>query len=567
MHPIRFVTGALLLPEFPGMNNRGVLTDQLVDGHTHVEAYLFWRTLEPQQDTWRWDAVDEHLALMSRYGQRMLPFPWLMYAPQWFADSPRYVPLQEMHTEHTVDVLSLWAPGTWWAYDHFYAQLARRYRNDIDVILVALPSSDYGEAGYPMGAFNFAPGVGFGMLFPQDPRHWRHGMWCGDPYARRDFLRTLQSQYRTLPRLNAAWNASYTVWDDVAMPAPEARYDAPRAWLDLTCWYTESQVRATAQALRIVRKHFPRAYLEIALGNGCDRVEYGVDRSRLCRVIAEFGNAGVRSTHASNNRNTQPNAYWFYQRMAPVCRAYGGGFGVEPPGGDLTLSEMRRQLFEDSSVGLDLMYTYYQNWHVMPHLARQWTTASQLPARSRVSIAMLFPNTQMALDRSEFPKGQLELFNMLRPYTDMAVVDEQMIRWGLLRNIRVLINTSGSVFPSDCLRALTSWIDRGGLWIDCTKGLIRNIEGKIWPTQTEPGQSQRKVGKGRFLRLDAGMSEREHTIIRDVILQEHSRNGPLDGVNRKQDGKWRTQFPTGWLAYDPITGRTRWEQDQPGDSL
>ncbi len=558
MHRIRFVTGALMLPDFPDMNNRGVITDQLVDGHTHVEAYLFWRTLEPQPDVWRWDTVDEYLALMTRYGQRMLPFPWLMYAPDWFVRSPRYVPLREMRTGQTVDLLSPWAPGTWWAYDHFYAQLAKRYHKHFDIILIALPSSDYGEAGYPMGAANFAPGIGFGMLFPQDPQAWRHGMWCGDPFARKDFQHTVRTRYRSLSRLNNAWNTAYTSWNDIQMPAQETRHRTVQAWLDLTEWYTESQVRSAMRALSIVRKYFPHAYLEIALGNGCDRIEYGVDRSRLCRAVAEFGNAGVRSTHASNNRNAQPNAYWFYQRMAPICHAYGGGFGTEPPGGDLTLAEMRRQLFEDSSVGLDLFYTYYQNWHVMPQLSQIWTASSFLPDRARISVAMLFPNTQMALDLSEFPEGQLEAFNALRPVTDLGVVDEQMIRWKLHADLRILINTSGSIFPADCLRALALWVQRGGLFIDCTAKPIRDIQERIWLLSPDERRPLIQSGRGRVIRLQPDNAR--YTAIADIIRSEHSRNGPLAGVNPRDDGWWRTQFSSGWLAYHPITGRTRREQ-------
>ena len=210
-----FSSGVLMLPEFPGCNNRGVITDQMVPGHDHVEAYLFWRMLEPQRNQWDWRKVDEIIQLMGTKGQKMLGAPWLNYAPKWFQNSDMYVPLKEMNTDNQVDLLSIWAPGTWWAYEHFYAQLAKRYPS-LDIIKCSLPSSDFGEVGFPMGVADFTSGRGWG-IFTQNKDSWHMGMWCGDEYAFKSFRDAMRRKYRSLDRLNKAWHSRFNGWSELSM--------------------------------------------------------------------------------------------------------------------------------------------------------------------------------------------------------------------------------------------------------------------------------------------------------------------------------------------------------------
>lgn len=556
---IRFVNGSIVLPSSLGTNNEGIIAGQLMPGHDYLEAYLFWRELEPKQDQWDWSTVDKMLALMKPHKQKMLPFPWVMYAPDWFVKSDRYVPLEEAHTGKKVDLLSLWAPGTWWAYDHYYKQMAAKYGEQIDAILVALPSSDYGEAGYPMGATSFTTGTGFGELFAQKPDSWHEGMWCADPCAMKSFREAMARRYHSLSRLNQSWGTRYTRWDQLELMRIEDRKQCPQRWLDLIEWYYQSQVDAMITAVKIVRKHFPKAYLEVALGHGCELPQYGVDRTALCRAISKFQNVGIRSTHACCNRGTPPQAYWFYKRMTPVCQRYGVGFGTEPPGGDLTADEMKRQLFEDSSVGVNLLYTYFQNWHALPDVARQWSNASRLPERSKVSVGVIYPNTQMSLDMAQFPVAQIELFDALRPAVDMDVVDENMIRWGMLPQYRVLINSSAWAYPKECLDALWLWIQKGGMLITRSGAALQDLQQHAWPTGELSVDQSLPVGRGRIVRLDDSDISHWSNAIAQLLRQMAANQPNLHGVNPKHDRKWRTQFSDGWLSFDPVSLRTRWE--------
>ncbi len=554
---ITFASGVLMLPEFPGCNNRGVITDQMVPGHDHVEAYLFWRMLEPQRDQWDWRKVDEMIELMSTKCQKMLAAPWLNYAPKWFQQSDMYVPLKEMHTNNQVDLLSIWAPGTWWAYDHFYAQLAKRYPN-IDIIKCSMPSSDFGEVGYPMGVADFTSGKGWG-IFPQNKEAWHMGMWCGDRYALQSFRESMKRKYRSLDRLNQVWKSRYSRWSDLEMMCIEDRLKSPQRWLDLMEWYYHSQVEATRKALAICRKHFPHALLEVPLGYGCDLPQYGCDRTALCRVIAEFGNTNVRSTHGAFNRWVVPAAYWFYKRMAPVTHKYGAGFGTEPPGGDLTPAEMKQQLFEDASAGCNLLFSYFQNWHVFPDVAQQWRTYCRPSEPSLVSVAVIYPNTQMALDLVEYPVGQWELFDALRPTVDMDVVDEHMMGWGMIDHYKVLINTNGKTFPKESLNILWSWLKKGGVLITRGDSHLCDVEGKPWPINELTVDQSVAVGRGRIVRLDDADIPRWASAIAQMLRQMSVQRSDMHGVNPKSDGKFRTQFADRWLSYDPKTCKTRWE--------
>lgn len=550
-----FVNGSMLIPAPPGINNPGVITDQTVPGQTHVEAYLFWRLLEPEQGRWNLEEADRLFALGEKRGMKILAFPWLMYAPEWFKRTDTYTPLVDMIDGRSPDMLSPWAPGTLWAYDHFYSEMAKRYGRRWDIILVGLPSSDYGEAGYPMGAGGFASEGTFRAFFPQEPDAWHAGYWCGDKYARADFRRRMLRKYRSVAGINKAWNTSFRTNDDIAFADPDKRMSCPRRWLDFVSWLNDSQVRVTRRILSIVRRHFPSAYLEVALGCASDLALFGVDRSALCRAVADFQPAAVRSTHACYNRDF-PRAYWFYKRMSPVCHQYGIGFGTEPPGGDLTYDELRRQYFEDASAGTNLFYSYYQNFHLRPNVVRELKAVFRPNERSMVDIGVLFPSTQTMLDVVHFPEGQLEFCAKGREFFDYDVVDENMISWGMLRNYRVLVHTSGSTFERSSLRALERWVRGGGVLI--TRGTPRwcSVEGEKCELADAPGSG--RFGKGRVYAVDAASDGDFVTRVTELLtgIRRESKGG-LHGFDGKDDGTYTTEFPSGLLLFDTKTLTTR----------
>jgi hypothetical protein len=203
---VPFINGGLTIPSRTNTNNRGTIVQQTVPGVTHMEAYLFWRSLEPERDQWDLREFDEMLALCRSRNLKMLILPWIMYAPAWFKQTADYQPVVDLKTGNSTDMLSPWAPGTDAALDHFYGAMARRYGNQIDIIKLGYPGSDFGEVGLWIGGKSFLPGGNFYESVPQDPATWKRGYWCADRFARADFRDQMLRKYGDLARLNAAWS-------------------------------------------------------------------------------------------------------------------------------------------------------------------------------------------------------------------------------------------------------------------------------------------------------------------------------------------------------------------------
>jgi hypothetical protein len=176
---IPFSGGMLEIPSLGGTNNRGIIQGQTAAGQTHVDMVLHWRFLEPEKGRWNQRELDEMLALCRARKLKLLVLPEIIFTPEWFRKTRDYTPLTDMQTGRTVDMLSPWAPGTAAAFDYFYAELARRYGQYVDIIKIAYPGSDFGEVGMLMGAKCFLPGSNGYRFFPQDPAVWKMGYWCG----------------------------------------------------------------------------------------------------------------------------------------------------------------------------------------------------------------------------------------------------------------------------------------------------------------------------------------------------------------------------------------------------
>ncbi|MCL5271085.1 MAG: family 14 glycosylhydrolase [bacterium] len=562
---IPFIIGALDIPEMWHHGNRGVMENQLVPGLTHIEAWVYWRPLEPSKDQWDFREFDAMLALSREKGLKFLVLPWLMYAPEWFKKSPDYTPLTEMRTGKSVDVLSPWAPGTLAAYDHFFAELARRYNDSIDILKFSYPGSDFGEVGMLLGSKGFLPGGMRYEFLPQDPEAWKAGYWCGDRFARADFRERMLEKYGDLNRLNAAWSTRFDGAAAIEYPDPDRRGNERRRWLDFMTWYQETQVRNMAKFLKIIRNHFPDTFMDIPLGYGSDMPSDGDDRTAIIRAAADFKPLTIRSTHGSVNRAPMPRAYWFYKRMAPLAHRLGLSFCTEPPGGDLKYPELQRQYFEDASAGANLIFQYFQNFHLRPNVVEEYKRVLRPQERSLVDIGVLYPSTQMLLDMNHFPgwpEGQIRFCDLGREFFDYDVVDENMIGWDRLADYRVLLHTNGLVYREATLRAIDRWLRAGGILVTCGAPRWEDWDGAktiatAWRANEDPtpapGVRVWRVGKGRLFTADeTAMPE---YLARVVRILAHVTGAPgadssLHGFDGKADSKWVTEFPDGRLVFD-----------------
>ncbi|MDR3709257.1 MAG: beta-galactosidase [Capsulimonadaceae bacterium] len=554
---VPFVNGGLLVPSSPhGPNNRGVITDTTLPGMTHVECYLDWPRMEPEKDNWNDADFDAMLALSMTHGLKMLVLPCLCNPPEWMKSTSLFTPVLDSKTGEAANYFSPWAPGTYDAYDHFYDALASKYGAQIDIVKFPI------EIGLIV---SLAPGQLTG----------HKGFWCGDAYARADFRDRMLAKYGDLARLNAAWSTRFAVAADIVYPDRENRLNEPRRWVDFLTWYQESQTRAMVRELKVIRKHFPNILIDIPMGYGEDLQSDGCDRTGVPVAAAAFAPVDIRSTHAGFNRNRYPQAYWFYKRMAPTCHRMGIGFGTEPPGGNLSYSEMKRAIFEAASAGSNFIFQYFQNYHrtpspgMTPHIIDNYKQTLRPFEPSLVDIGVLYPTTQQMLDLTGYPDDQLQFCAGGRGYFDYDLVDENMVEWNQLSRYRVIVQTSGTTYRDAVLPAFGKWLARGGALVTRGTPHWRDLTGQDktapWLNREDAaaeaslaiaGLHVYRDGKGSLYALDA---PDVLLYLKGVVavLTAVSASSPLHGFRAIDDGSWGTEFADGKLVCDSKTFETK----------
>lgn len=585
---VPFISGALWVPElFSNNNNKFFAKRQAtVDGLTHLEVYLLWRYMEKKPGEWDLESMEKAAGYAREHGFKIEVYPWVQFAPDWFKETSDYVQLCNAETGGTVDLLSPWAPGTRKAMEHFYSMLAEKCREHIDIISVGSPTSDFAEIGLVIGAPAFVGptrGPSMHTYFPQDPEHWKAGLWCGDPYARSDFREWALGRYGSVDEINRVWGTAFETTEQITYPDRASRLSQRRYWLDFMRWYHDSQTEFSEWMVALARRHFPGIMLETKLGFGCDNPLYALDRTDVSRRLARFAPFTVRSTHAGVNRMTYGRAYWFYKRMAPVARAYGAGFGSEPPGGDMKAPELKMQRFEDASVGVNYFFQWQQNWFVHDRVVAEFKEVLRPHEASQVEVGILYPTSQLWLDMDEFPQQQTEFCFVARDQFDYDVVDENMISWGMLPDYKVLVHTGGRIFEAGTLAAIERWVRNGGVLVLRDGHRVESVEGadRLYKNlglddldrTSGDGPRVAAIGKGAVAIVNGPGSTTPAELsawtarVCSGIEAAHELQpgvGPIAGYVGKSDGKWETEFPSGTLIYDTKSRETLFTERATG---
>lgn len=515
---------------------------------THVECYLDWPRMEPDKDVWNTSDFDQLLVLSSKYNLKMLVLPCLCNPPAWVKSSSMFTPVLDSVTSEPANYFSPWAPGTYEAYDHFFSSLSARYKDKIDIV-------------------KFPIEIGLLVSLEIGRISYHKGLWCGDQYARADFREQMLAKYHSIARLNSAWGTHFGSPADLEYPDQANRMNEQRRWVDFLTWYQDSQTRAMVRELKIIRKYFPTALIDIPMGFGEDTQTDGVDRTSVCVAAAPFQPVSIRSTHSGFNRNPYPQAYWFYKRMAPTAHRVGIGFSTEPPGGDFSYAEAECSVFESASAGANLIFQYYQNYHktpapgLKPHIIEDYKAALRPGEPSLVDVGVLFPSTQMMLDLNGGVGGwdQFKFCAAGRSYFDYDIVDENMIGWNQLARYKVLLHTSGTIYRDATFPAVEKWLAQGGVLV--TRGLPvwRDLSGRetnSWMRREVPaaaGVREFRVGKGTIYAIDAT----DTTAYLAQVVKVLSAGAPLRGFKPVDGGTWITEFADGKLVCDSKTFETK----------
>jgi hypothetical protein len=341
-------------------------------------------------------------------------------------------------------------------------------------------------------------------------------------------------------------------------------------------WYEGSQVAFAEQVVAVIRRYFPGILLEAALGFGDDNPRPALDRTAVCKALAKFKPFAIRSTHAGVNRSPFNQAYWFYKRMAPVSRRFGAAFGTEPPGGDLTVDELKQQMFEDASAGVDYIYSYFQNYKLLPDTVAQFKRLLRPGESPLVDIGILYPTSDLLLEMAPFPPDQIPFCSKGREFFDYDVVDENMIAWGMLADYRVLIHTGGRVLESASLAGIDKWVRAGGVLVVRGDWPLESVEADraMW-TSWQEGVPQALAGtKARAFKIGDGavvvapaLPVEEY--LADVVAVLRAATDVLPGLKHingfdgTDDFTWTTDFPTRRLKYNIHTRSTTVAQGDP----
>lgn len=493
-------TGELLPTDVP---TRKYCQDMKSVSVSAVTDYLGWCRIEPEQGKFDWSFYDNNQRILHDNGLKYSVFCWLHFPPKWFRESADFVPYRCAEHDEPIMQTSIWAPGTLKLYDHFYKELAAHFGDKIDFIRLATPS-EYGEIGYPNGMTKW--------LVPQDHAHG--GFWCNDKFARADFRTEMQKRHKTISALNSAWGTSFASFDAIEYPAmvkdrsklvdPLRMSVGERRWiLDFVDWYYGSQSSFVTKAVGVVRKYFPGKELIVSMGYGSQRTSYGNDDvgiAKLCRKLKV-------------SCQTPGNVPYFAMKsLATPCHFAQVHYITEPPGG-MSRNEEVNRIWSDASCGAQSYFDYPDNLLGAKDAFAKYNRF--LDGKKAITdVALFFPTTDHRLRDQDWPVRTITGANVLREFIDYDLVDERLIRDGILKQYKVLVAYDGNIIDRATLPALEKWISDGGILLVRDFGSMETIEGdRSFYTRVFPQSSSaqgasindllashtRKLGKGAVI--------------------------------------------------------------------
>jgi len=462
---------------------------------TGIEDYIGWPVVEPERGKSNWGTYREDAATIKKAGYKFVPFLWIQSLPKWVKNDSRYVFAGNVVTGLETGAMSIFAPETLAAYDHFYGEAGRQLGDLVDILRIGSPY-DFGETSYPAAAAN--------AQFPM--KNLEPGFWVNEAPARAHFKATMRNKYGAVERLNAAWGTRFTSWETIEFPKDTT---SPRYWLDFIHWYQEGFTEMMGKIAAIARKHFPKIPINLNLGWPYEKVNLGQDISGLAKMTADQG--------IVLHTPTGPMVPFLYtKRVATAGRHYQpAGFSSEPAGGSAPCDQMAVAYFKDLTTGVNWHFDYGGNYDRCQEsfaAYRKLWAGGQYP---QIEAALFFPTTAHFLDnwnnwRAEgfsggFPEGLQAYAEVLRDMIDYDVLDERLVSDGFLKSYRFLIWPAGNVAEADALQKIKTWVENGGTLLIAGFENIKTVEqdrGAFENLAKPPAtDGVRQVGKGKLIKI------------------------------------------------------------------
>ncbi len=478
---------------------------QLVENSvTSIQTYVLWKDVEPDEGMWNFDRFDRDLEPMRRAGIRWVPFliagPWYS-TPDWFLNSPESQHARCLEHHQETGCQSIWNTSLWPRVEKFLSAFQRHYSpDDIESVLLGV-TGDYGEAIYPV--IGNWPGE----------YHSHTGYWCGEPGAVEAFRRAISHRYGTVAELNRTWGSHYRNWEEVR---PFLRSEAPSnmAWLALIDWYRESMLAYTARWLGKARQLWPEQ--EVYLCTGGDMAPpHGSDFSRQAQLAARYG-AGVRIT----NEGSDFMENLLLTRLVTVSAQFYGGYAGIEPAATVTPRGVAIRMLNATGSGARQLHEYFANLFeetsegaVRPK-PESWAVwqANGACLRQRTPVylvALAISNTELTLNEQGLTDPAVAgTAESLRNITDFALVDESLIRDGLLSRLNpavVVLAGAGARWSPQTLLELEAFAANGGAVLSA--GVPRSVETLSDPSLTWTGTSPDTIVFKGFTRVTAAVAD------------------------------------------------------------
>lgn len=428
---------------------------------TTVETYVRWLDIEPEPGEVSFKRFDRDLERFARYGVKWQPFlicgPWYS-VPYWFQQSPRSRFFRCLEHGKDSGIQSIWNEEFKAPVRRFLKLFHDHYRERMDQIdsLLLGVSGDYGEAIYPcVGNFD-------------GQYHTHRGFWCGDPDAIRDFQRHCRTRWKTIAALNQRWGTRHKTFAEVR---PFLKKDAPsrRAMVDMVYWYRGAMLRHAEFWLREARKLWPDKDMYLCMG-GDGSAEEGQHYAAAAKLAARY-NVGIRDTNARDNirfLNTYQCPTAVAANFYKTCCGFESSHGSTPG-----FIVARIFAFMLSGAREFHEYNFAANAPVVARF-RRFRKLLDTPVRREVHAAVFSSEAYVnwvhehatAWDIKEFPWGlppkPHRLCDRLRHHFDFDLVNDTLIRDGILKNYRALIVPGFTIIEDDVLALLRQHAAQGG---------------------------------------------------------------------------------------------------------
>ena len=447
-------------------------------GVTAFEPYVKWMLLEPEEGVWDPAFYDAELTAFKEHGLKWVPFliAGPAYAtPPWFKESEESVFAVDLGTGHVSRDQSIWNPHLKPRLRAWLTRFFEYYDHDgMQAVLLGI-SGVFGESIYTAG----------GNIWTQiwDGEYPQHrGWWCGDEYAKADFVKTMREKYEDIASLNKAWNTDFQSFGDVAPFVPDDRH-AMRARLDLVRWYMGSMTRYAEWWVATVRELAPEVPILLCTGGSADP-DLGADMTAQSKMAARYG-AGMRITNEASDYATN---FHLTRIISTACRHYGTYFGYEPAGAVDTNGIVARIYNAVASGAWELFH--YDN---PPQGERSEQYKRHLDLmRIRepvVETGLFWSRTSADLN---LQRGLADAARTLRDIVDVAYIDEQLIADGALDGLKVFVWAAGSVTEPGAARAIQQAVEKGLTLVVPKAWQVTSPEGDaLFPSglTTRPGNS------------------------------------------------------------------------------